>query len=109
MFVPLAPPPPAANVLVFADEWRLNPSRELVVGRRVRFQLKNIGEDDHDLTIRRRAANASPLATTGIVRPGKLVPLSASLAPGRYILFCSIGDHEAQGMRRPFAVGVARR
>lgn len=96
-------------MLVFADEWRLNPSRSLVAGRRVRFQLKNIGEDDHDLTIRRRKAGATPIATTGVLRPGKLGELTANLAPGRYILFCAISDHESRGMRSSFAVAAPRR
>jgi FtsP/CotA-like multicopper oxidase with cupredoxin domain len=99
----IAHAPPPSNVLVFADEFRLNPSRNIVQSGAVRFQLKNIGEDDHDIAVRRRAANAIPSASP-IVRPGKLGELTVRLPAGRYVIFCSVGDHAARGMQGAFTV-----
>ncbi len=95
---------PPARALVFANEYRLTVSRESVPAGRVVIQLRNIGEDDHDLVVRRPGGPA--LGTTGIVRPGRLGQLSVRLTPGRYVLFCSVADHEQRGMRR---VLVAKR
>jgi hypothetical protein len=87
-----------ARALVFAKEYRLTASRETVPAGRVVMQLRNIGEDDHDLVVRR--LGGAILATTGIVGPGRLGQLTVRLTPGRYVLFCSVADHEQRGMRR---------
>lgn len=94
---------PPSSVLVFADEFRLNPSRSVVRAGGVRFQLKNIGEDDHNIAIRRRAASATPTLSP-VVGPGKLGTLTVTLPAGRYVIFCSLADHAARGMQGPFTV-----
>ena len=104
--IALAPAP--SNVLVFADEFRLNPSRNTVQAGSVRFQLKNIGEDDHNIAVRRRAANATPTISP-LVRPGKLGELTVRLPAGRYVLFCSVADHAARGMQGSFTVTARKR
>jgi hypothetical protein len=99
---------PPSSVLVFADEFRLNPSRNMVASGGIRFQLKNIGEDDHNIAIRRRAANATPTLSP-VVGPGKLGVLTVTLPAGRYVLFCSIADHAARGMQGSFTVTKRKR
>lgn len=102
----LAPPP--SNVLVFASEYRLNPSRNIVTAGKVRFQLKNIGEDDHDISVRRRRAGATA-TTSEVVRPGRVGELTVTLPAGRYVVFCSIADHAARGMQGSFTVTKRKR
>ena len=102
-------PPPAANVLVYANEYRLDPSRLAAPGNRLHFQVKNTGEDEHDLSIRRRAAGAPVLAATARVLPGALAELDVTLPPGRYVLVCTVGDHAARGMQQGFTVTTRRK
>ena len=101
-----APPPPVAHVLVFAKEFQLNPSRTHVLAGRVVFQLRNIGEDDHDLAVAPASApiGTTTYRTTGIVHSGGLGTLRLTMRPGRYRLFCSVANHAQQGMQAIFTV-----
>jgi FtsP/CotA-like multicopper oxidase with cupredoxin domain len=101
--VPVAlPPTPPAHALVFETEDRLSPSRGGVPAGRLVLQARNIGQDDHDVTIRTSAGRV--VATTGVVRPGALGTIRVRLPRGRYLLYCSIADHEALGMQAPLTV-----
>ena len=91
-----------ARMLVFASEYKLQPSRRVVPAGRVIIQTKNIGEDDHNLAV--RAANGHVLKVTPVIRSGGLATLRLSLRPGRYWLVCTIPGHEAHGMVRAFIV-----
>lgn len=101
----LPPPPPApppARVLVFADEFRFDLSRRRLPAGRLRLQMKNIGEDDHDLVI--TGPRGGVRARTGLVRPGRLADVRTRLAAGAYRVHCTIGDHAARGMRGTLVV-----
>jgi uncharacterized cupredoxin-like copper-binding protein len=89
-------------MLVHANEFRLNPSRRVVPVGVVVVQVKNIGEDDHNLAI--RAANGHVLKVTPVLHPGDLGTLRLRLKAGRYWLVCTIPGHEAHGMVRSFTV-----
>ncbi len=107
MLVPVAIPPhavapPPARVLVFADEFFFNASRRALPAGRLRLQLKNIGEDDHDFRI--IGPRGTPRAETGIVKPGRLGEIRTTLARGRYTYLCTVADHAARGMRGSFTV-----
>lgn len=107
MFVPVAIPPhavapPPARVLVFADEFFFNASRRTIPAGRLRLQLKNIGEDDHDFRI--IGPRGTARAETGTVEPGRLGEIRTSLARGRYTYLCTVADHAARGMRSSFTV-----
>ena len=65
-------------------------------------QLKNNGQDDHDLAVRN--ARGRIIASTGVVRHGALGQLRVRLRPGRYLLVCTLADHEALGMRTVLVV-----
>lgn len=63
-----------ARVQVVADEFSLTLSRQKVKAGPVLIQLVNFGEDDHDLR------------------------------PGRYRLWCTLGDHHERGMEATLVV-----
>lgn len=65
-------------------------------------QLKNIGQDDHDLAVRNPRGKI--VASTGVVEHGALGQLRVRLRPGRYVLVCTLADHEARGMRSVLVV-----
>lgn len=103
-----APPaPPPARILVFADEFRFNLSRARITAGRLVLQLKNIGEDDHDLRI--IGPRGTIRAETGAVRPDGLRTLRTTLARGRYTYVCTVADHQARGMTGTFRVVGRRR
>ena len=85
MFVPVAIPPhavapPPARVLVFADEFFFNASRRAIPAGRLRVQLKNIGEDDHDFQI--IGPRGTARAETGTVGSPADSARSAPRSPG---------------------------
>lgn len=100
---PVEPPataPPAAlprYVSVSGDEFRLSLSRPLVGAGSVTIEFRNVGEDPHDLNIR-RVGSAVALDPFGEVLPGSLAKGDRSLAAGQYYLWCSLLDHESLGM-----------
>ena len=88
--------PPTA-VGVGEREWRIALYRGEVPTGRVRLNVRNFGEDGHDLAV--RTASGRVLGAIGEVRPGRSAPLAVRLRkPGRYRLFCSLEGHEARGM-----------
>lgn len=99
-------PPPPARMLVNADEFLLNGSRRAGPSGRWQIQMRNNGEDDHDLGIRR--ADGTVIAQTPIVGPAKLDTIKVRLKPGRYTLFCGVSDHEALGMSWPLVVRIPK-
>lgn len=113
MFPLAAPPPPLAapaapaRVLAFADEFRFSSSRRAVPAGRLRLQLKNIGEDDHDLRI--VGPRGTPRAATGVVRPGRVGQIRVRLPRGTYRYICTVADHEERGMRGTLVVRAVRR
>lgn len=100
----LAPP---ARILVFADEFRFNLSRATLPAGRIRLQLKNIGEDDHDFRI--LGPKGGLRAETGIVGPDGLGEITTRLARGRYSYLCTVADHSTRGMRGSFTVTARKR
>lgn len=99
---PLAVTAPPARVLVFADEFRFAFSRRSFPAGRLRLQLKNIGEDDHDLRV--VGPRGGVRAETGVVGSGDLGEIRVRLPRGRYTFYCSLGDHAARGMTGAFTV-----
>lgn len=107
--VPLAPrgedpsdPPPVdpalpAFVSVAAKEFSLTLSRPLVGAGDVRVELRNVGEDPHNLVVSPEGAHTA-LASFSTVDPGLYERRTIALAPGRYQLWCSLESHETLGM-----------
>jgi hypothetical protein len=104
------PPPPTVRPLavlsaaaprtaigIGAREFSLAVYRPRVRAGRLKLNLRNLGEDGHDLAVRRRGRTLAHLAT---VKPGATGTLRLTLrTSGRYLLLCTVADHAARGMR----------
>ena len=84
-------------VSVAAKEFSLTLSRPLVGAGSVRIELRNTGEDPHNLVVSPDGTH-TPLASFSELDPGGYERRSVSLSPGRYQLWCSVETHEALGM-----------
>ena len=93
------PTPPALPgfVSVAAREFSLTLSRPLVGAGNVRIELRNVGEDPHNLVVSPEGSH-SPLGSFSTLDPGLYERRTVALAPGRYQLWCSLEGHEALGM-----------
>ena len=104
---PPTAPPPASFVSVAAREFSLTLSRPLVGTGIVRIELRNSGEDPHNLVVSPDGTN-TPLASFSTLDPGLYERRSVTLAPGRYQLWCSLEGHEAAGMSVRLRVSFPR-
>jgi hypothetical protein len=89
-----APQPPAPGapalpsfVSVAAREFSLTLSRPLVAAGEVRIELRNNGEDPHNLVVSPEGTH-SPLDTWSELDPGQYERRTVALSPGRYKLWC---------------------
>jgi hypothetical protein len=84
-------------VSVAAREFSLTLSRPLVGAGAVTVELRNRGEDPHNLVVSPEGTH-TPLASFSEIGPGTYERRSVTLAPGRYQLWCSLESHESLGM-----------
>ena len=82
------------------DEWRVSPAYRTLAAGQVEFNAANLGEDDHDFSIRR---DATPLRSV-FLAPGESASVRVTLAAGEYTLYCSLPSHEGYGMRAKVTV-----
>jgi hypothetical protein len=85
-----------ARVQVTALEFEYRLSRLRVPEGRVLVELANFGEDEHDLALRR--VGGSRTFALPKTLPGRRRTLALRLGPGRYRLWCRVGDHRVRGM-----------
>ena len=103
--VPADPPPDPVEVepalptfvSVAAKEFSLTLSRPLVGAGSVRVELRNVGEDPHNLVVSPEGTH-TPLGSFSTLDPGLYERRTVALAPGSYQLWCSLESHEALGM-----------
>ena len=89
--------PTPATLGVGASEFHLVLSRPSVKAGVVEIQLQNVGEDPHDLRVRRvGGTHTFSIPMTG---PGKRRTISIRMRRGRYKLWCSVANHAALGMQ----------
>ena len=91
-----------SRVQVVAKEYSLGLSRLRLKAGTAIVELDNLGQDPHDLRLQREGAGH--IAGLGKTAPGSLADLTLHLAPGRYLLWCSIADHRSLGMRATLVV-----
>lgn len=104
---PLATPAVAAaaaqSVGIGEREFSIAVYRPKVRRGKVKLNVRNLGEDVHDLVVRRAGKRVGGLAT--IVKPGATATLRLTLrTTGTYRLICTVADHEARGMRATLRV-----
>jgi uncharacterized cupredoxin-like copper-binding protein len=97
-----APSPPPARVQVVAREFAFTLSRPKVRAGNVLIELVSFGQDPHDLNLRR--VGSDQVQALGEVKPGQRAQFHVVLSPGRYRLWCGVGDHLARGMQAMLAV-----
>jgi hypothetical protein len=94
------------RVQVTSTEFRLTLSRVVVPGGRVRIELVNMGEDPHDLKLRRIGGKYT--YTIPETLPGERSTKTLRLIRGRYQVWCAVDGHRDWGMRATLRV-VPRR
>jgi hypothetical protein len=92
------PPAVARFVSVKALEFSLTLSRPIVTAGPVTVELRNNGEDPHNLVVSPDDGSHFALTTWPEIDPDTYLRKSVTLGAGRYQLWCSLLDHEAQGM-----------
>lgn len=95
--------PEPARLQVTGREFSLALSRATVRSGPIVVELVNLGEDDHDLALR-RLVRGSTTRRIRTVAPGRLGTLETRLPPGRYALWCTIADHRSRGMQARLVV-----
>jgi plastocyanin len=95
--------PPATAIGIGEREYRIAVYRPRVRPGALKLNVRNLGEDVHDLVVRRNGRRVGGLAT--VVKPGGTATLRLNLrATGRYQLICTVADHEARGMKATLTV-----
>lgn len=85
-----------ARVQVTALEFEYRLSRLRVPEGRVLVELANFGQDEHDLAFRRIGGKRTFALPKTL--PGRRRTIELRLGPGRYRLWCRLGDHRLRGM-----------
>ena len=98
----IAAAPPPARVQVVAQEFRFSLSRPAIKAGWAIIELRNMGEDAHDLRMRR--IGGSRVYAWPVTQSGGVVDEEFKLLPGRYVLYCSIANHRPLGMQAELVV-----
>jgi hypothetical protein len=109
VLAPVAAAPLARTLSVAVAEFTMTPSRTLLGSGLVTIELRNVGEDPHDLRIDTEAGVAvetwDELAPGDPGRPSRDTK-QVELAPGTYRLLCTITGHAALGMATQVTVAA---
>jgi plastocyanin len=97
---PTATPVYPSRTGVDLDEWVVRSSYRTLRAGTIDFNAANLGEDDHNLSVRDGGKDYGRLD----LAPGDADTLRLTLAPGTYTLYCSLQGHEEQGMRTDITV-----
>jgi hypothetical protein len=85
-----------ARVQVTALEFEYRLSRQRIPEGRLLIELANFGQDEHDLALRRVGGTRTYALSKTL--PGERRTALLRLVPGRYRLWCRVGDHRLRGM-----------
>lgn len=88
---PTPPPTLPSRTRVVLKEWSVTSSYIVMKAGSLEFNVDNLGEDDHNLSIKNRG-------DTIALPPSGSGTLTVTLAPGTYTLYCSLPEHEDNGM-----------
>lgn len=99
----IAASPPPARVQVVAQEFRFSLSRRTIKAGVAVLELRNMGQDAHDLVLE-RADGTRVLLRWPVAQPGAVVDRTVRLRPGTYRFVCSVANHRALGMQATLRV-----
>ncbi len=88
------------SVEISETEFALDPADSTVAAGAVTLIATNDGSIDHDLEVEGNGVEE----VTDTLAPGDSGELALDLQAGTYELYCSIGDHRAQGMEGELTV-----
>ena len=94
---------PSNATAVIVKDFKIEPVDIKVQGKTVSLAVTNQGPTIHNVTI--RDASGTVIVATKDLKPGESETISATLAPGSYILFCSLPGHESLGTKGTLEVG----
>jgi plastocyanin len=83
-------------------DFKLDPAALSVTGTSLSLAVTNGGPTVHNVTVRDAAGNV--LFGTKDLREGESETVSHAIAPGTYVLFCSLPGHESLGIRGTLTV-----
>ena len=98
----IAATPPPARVQVVAQEFRFALSRRTIEAGHAIIELRNAGEDAHDLLLQR--VGGHKVWAWPVTPAGGVVDKELTLPPGTYRLWCGVANHRALGMRATLVV-----
>jgi len=98
----IAAVPPPARVQVVAQEFRYSLSRQTIKAGWAVIELRNAGQDAHDLRLRR--VGGTSVYVWPVSQPGTVVDRTVKLLPGRYRLYCGVANHRTLGMQATLVV-----
>jgi hypothetical protein len=81
-------------------EWDVRSSYQTLAAGRVTFNVTDLGEDDHNLSVRGGGKEYGGID----LHPGDADSLVLTLPAGTYTLYCNIPTHEELGMRTDITV-----
>ena len=97
---------PAATADAIADvkvlDFELQPSVVTVQGSTLSLVVSNAGPTIHNVTVRDAAGTV--LFGTRDLRQGEGETVTHAIAPGTYVLFCSLPGHESLGIKGTLTV-----
>ena len=100
---PIYSNPYAVQVQAFEFGFQLSKARVSARDVHVEFNLSR-AEDPHNLVLE-RSDGTGPLYDFDQQPSGAVVAKTLPLTPGRWTLFCSLPNHQAQGMQATLTVG----
>jgi plastocyanin len=89
----------AEPITVEAGEMYFEGIPDTIEAGTVAFELDNVGGMEHDIVIEETGDEVVVTASPGETEIG-----SVELEPGEYTIYCSIGNHRAQGMEETVTV-----
>jgi plastocyanin len=94
--------PPPARVQVVAQEFRYALSRTTIKAGPAIIELRNAGEDAHDLLLQR--VGGRRVYVWPVTQAGDVSDKAVTLAPGVYRLWCGVANHRRLGMKATLIV-----
>jgi plastocyanin len=92
----------SSAVQASGSEFRITLSRGQVKPSKLRLEFVNYGEDEHDLAVRR--VGTSLVRNLGTTQPGDRAIKRFKVRAGTYLMWCTISDHRARGMKTSLKV-----